>query len=624
MTKMTRVWKSKVQANIEGQQYTKAPEEAASLQSKQLPMLQVSTLLSPEGSEVSNATMQGSKIKQAEMHEDIVPNVAEHVEQEEDVAEIVAEVAEILSDKSPTDASSKSAPQLSDVEFKKIASVQRGGRWRNAGSKENKKPAKAVTSEESQLPSEAAGNMCQSSTARTETQSKKAGSAVEEERSGSRRSGNLDESSAGFIYFTGGQKESHSGFSGKGNPSSIGPQTKNEKQPNRKTANGGYRMDTAALEVSEAIKERQSKREEKHGMDDTVVQVSESMKQRAKDEASVEPEADTERSGTDIRNSHDDEEHIVENNTLQDIDNCMKSSEEDDEHAIYCCKCSQAYLVNVDLLSYTSNFSCADLGRACKNEIVEEDVEDENLSEKESAFGVAAAMNKFAYDDGDEQCSEFFAVCDRCGETRVTCIDFMGLGLGFTCSEVAEKCVGLSEEASVDIPAAIRGQPVDRDPLETDLEGLGIEEKRDLFARYGMQRLEEKATAKDIQHGVSQLFAAQPQQQRYRNDEVVTRKGERFIQVKVSLDPGPGCQLGGILGWRSKAGRRGLGIKKMDKEEADRICMSNKQRSHTKTASKTGDTKYTFENKWSQHTAGSTQGQAPNSLGKSSTVCHGI
>ena len=37
-----------------------------------------------------------------------------------------------------------------------------------------------------------------------------------------------------------------------------------------------------------------------------------------------------------------------------------------------------------------------------------------------------------------------------------------------------------------------------------------------------------------------------------------------------SLDPGPGCNLGGIMGWRSKAGRLGLGIKKMTKEEADK------------------------------------------------------
>lgn len=30
-------------------------------------------------------------------------------------------------------------------------------------------------------------------------------------------------------------------------------------------------------------------------------------------------------------------------------------------------------------------------------------------------------------------------------------------------------------------------------------------------------------------------------------------------QVDISLDPGPGCELGGIIGWRTKQGRRGLG-----------------------------------------------------------------
>ena len=32
--------------------------------------------------------------------------------------------------------------------------------------------------------------------------------------------------------------------------------------------------------------------------------------------------------------------------------------------------------------------------------------------------------------------------------------------------------------------------------------------------------------------------------------------------MDVSLDPGPGCELGGIIGWRTKQGRRGLGGEK--------------------------------------------------------------
>lgn len=31
------------------------------------------------------------------------------------------------------------------------------------------------------------------------------------------------------------------------------------------------------------------------------------------------------------------------------------------------------------------------------------------------------------------------------------------------------------------------------------------------------------------------------------------------MEVDVSLDPGPGCEIGGIIGWRTKQGRRGLG-----------------------------------------------------------------
>ncbi len=36
-------------------------------------------------------------------------------------------------------------------------------------------------------------------------------------------------------------------------------------------------------------------------------------------------------------------------------------------------------------------------------------------------------------------------------------------------------------------------------------------------------------------------------------------------QVDISLDPGPGCELGGIIGWRTKQGRRGLGHKGTEK-----------------------------------------------------------
>merc|ERR1719181_569444 len=109
-----------------------------------------------------------------------------------------------------------------------------------------------------------------------------------------------------------------------------------------------------------------------------------------------------------------------------------------------------------------------------------------------------------------------------------------------------------------------------------------------------------------------------PQKERYINSEIVTRKGEKFIKVNLSLDPGPGCEIGGIMGWRTKQGRRGLGLRKMTKEEADRVCISNKERAHTRKATGPGGYQqaYVFENKWSQHTSESWKGSAPKSLGR--------
>mmetsp|Transcript_128274 Transcript_128274/g.221404 ORF Transcript_128274/g.221404 Transcript_128274/m.221404 type:complete len:109 (+) Transcript_128274:213-539(+) len=68
---------------------------------------------------------------------------------------------------------------------------------------------------------------------------------------------------------------------------------------------------------------------------------------------------------------------------------------------------------------------------------------------------------------------------------------------------------------------------------------------------------------------------------RYRDNQIVTQTGEKFIKENLTLDPGPGCHIGGILGAR-KAGRQGLGLRKRPKEETERIRISNKQRAHVK------------------------------------------
>lgn len=43
-------------------------------------------------------------------------------------------------------------------------------------------------------------------------------------------------------------------------------------------------------------------------------------------------------------------------------------------------------------------------------------------------------------------------------------------------------------------------------------------------------------------------------------------------QVDVSLDPGPGCEIGGIIGWRTKQGRRGLGGPRLWNDMGETKC----------------------------------------------------
>jgi len=160
---------------------------------------------------------------------------------------------------------------------------------------------------------------------------------------------------------------------------------------------------------------------------------------------------------------------------------------------------------------------------------------------------------------------------------------------------------------------------------EDPAEGLTASEKRALFRQYALQReSEQQASPKDIQRGVAQLLEAKPPKERYRDGEIVTRKGERFVKVSASSDPGPGCQIGGVLGWRTKLGRQGLGLRKMNREEADRVCISNKERSHIRKASGPSGCRdgYVFENKWSQHTPQSSRCLPPNSLASKEQVKH--
>jgi hypothetical protein len=266
------------------------------------------------------------------------------------------------------------------------------------------------------------------------------------------------------------------------------------------------------------------------------------------------------------------------------------------------------FLVNVDADSLGITFSCSDVGLRCLLTDCRE-VELDTVVE-------SCEDNESLHSDDDDDENSYVAVCDRCGTTHIVNVDFMGLGLEFTCAHAGAVCQGDDEGSeSGGEDARRRDASSSAGPIlppRSELKGLTLEEKRSIFDRHALQRAEERAQPKQFQKGVQQLFLAEKQKERYRDNEIVTRKGERFIKINISLDPGPGCEIGGILGWRSKAGRKGLGIRKMTKEEADRVCISNKTRAHVRKATGPGGFKqgYLFENKWSQHTEESFRGSA--------------
>ena len=347
-----------------------------------------------------------------------------------------------------------------------------------------------------------------------------------------------------------------------------------------------------------------NQKDEKH-QDDLAVEDAPSSKRRAWRGRGGNPVRAVEETSEKQEMAESSEDEIVLAEQL------MAEAEEDEvpaapesegtRHTARCIHCGMAYSLNVDMSEIGDNFSCQDLGRSC-------DIDEESADEHDIDAG--NRLEPVA-EDGTEE-DVFVAVCDECGATHVTHIDFMGLGLNFNCGMLGARCEGAeAEEAKKETRSSSSAPTL---PSRSQLHQLSADEKRDLFERYAIQRQEERVSKKHINKSIQQLAPRKGQQERYRDNDVVTRKGERFIKVDISLDPGPGCELGGIIGWRTKQGRRGLGIKKMTKEEADKVCISNKNRSHTTKTISAGEKKVVFENKWSKHTAGSMQVAPSGSL----------
>eukprot|EP00418_Pyrodinium_bahamense_P072820 CAMPEP_0179099178 /NCGR_PEP_ID=MMETSP0796-20121207/45744_1 /TAXON_ID=73915 /ORGANISM="Pyrodinium bahamense, Strain pbaha01" /LENGTH=292 /DNA_ID=CAMNT_0020796977 /DNA_START=1 /DNA_END=880 /DNA_ORIENTATION=+ len=184
------------------------------------------------------------------------------------------------------------------------------------------------------------------------------------------------------------------------------------------------------------------------------------------------------------------------------------------------------------------------------------------------------------------------AACSACGATHCVDFDVVLLGIDFRCGHAGAECAG---GLAAEVPTSCPDRTLDERPNE---QPLSAEEQKRLFERFSLQTHGGEARG-DLARSVHRLTAGPPMPKvRYLNSEVVTHKGEKFIKQECNPPSSSGCPIGGVIGAR-KQGRLGLGLKRRPKEEVDKICISNKERGHTKKGSGHREI-FVFDSKWEQ------------------------
>jgi len=192
-----------------------------------------------------------------------------------------------------------------------------------------------------------------------------------------------------------------------------------------------------------------------------------------------------------------------------------------------------------------------------------------------------------ASSDGGGAC---LATCSACGATHCVGFDVAELGIDFQCGLAGMECAGSPAPAGQPTPLLAADE-------RAGSESLSAEERNELFKRFALQSEAKGNLAGSVQHLVAR---SEMPKVRYRDNQVVTHKGERFIRQDSNPSTAAGCSIGGVVGAR-KLGRQGLGLKKRPKEEVDRVCISNKERAHTKKDAGHKDV-YVFDSKWQHRT----------------------
>merc|ERR1712032_255104 len=153
-------------------------------------------------------------------------------------------------------------------------------------------------------------------------------------------------------------------------------------------------------------------------------------------------------------------------------------------------------------------------------------------------------------------------------------IDLQNMGIDFQCTLVGRQCWESVQELRREGGAELAVGSMQQKAVILSL----IEQQRLLgkldHSRH-QKRLGRTEVARNLQQQASEI------KERYRDSAVVCTRGERFVSLVKKASPGPQAQIAGIIGAGSR-GRLGLGLKKMSKEEAEKMSLSNRQRGHIK------------------------------------------
>jgi len=278
------------------------------------------------------------------------------------------------------------------------------------------------------------------------------------------------------------------------------------------------------------------------------------------------------RCGAEVMMSYD---AVTELGTLFCCELAGRACEELDvdgkERQVYvqcCAACGESRVLGIDFVGLGLDFDCALAGYFC---------------------GAAAASDENPDDNGavEGDCGEdaelFVQRCSLCGADYAAHIDLVGLGLDFQCSLAGRECWSA---ATLVRRRTQEEMDIDDGDVEQKAVVLSLVETQRLMSKFGrgysskykfyQPKLEREALKQTL------LLEEHDARERYRNNQVVTTKGERWISSdKPKVPMGPGVELAGIIGSGSR-GRMGLGLRKMTPDERDRVACSNKERGHLK------------------------------------------